>query len=134
MEERTKQAFALATELTKQLLTLATGTVAITISFAKDIAPSSARCPRWFLMAGWSLQALSVLAGLFALAALAGTLGNEQGAGQSDPGRKGTPPSPHIYRGNIRFFSGAQFLLFGLGILALVLAAALALWSAPAKP
>jgi hypothetical protein len=69
MDEREKKAFDFAADLSKQLITLSTGIVTITLLLSKDIAE-----PRAIAVAAWAFYLLSTLCGLWALMALTGTL------------------------------------------------------------
>jgi hypothetical protein len=69
MDERQKKAFDFAADLTKQLITLSTGIVTITLLLSKDLIG-----PRWLAVAAWTFYLLSTVFGLWALMALTGTL------------------------------------------------------------
>lgn len=104
MEDRTKKAFEIAQEVIKQLLTLSTGMVGLTATFAKDLAkgvpPGALACA----VVAWVLLLFSVALGALAMMCLAGEL---------DPKVRPVPlPEPSIYRGNITFFAGLQVLFF----------------------
>ena len=76
MVERTKQAFEFAADAAKQIITLSTAILALTITFLKDVLNSpSARSS--LLGAAWIFYLLAVLAGIWALLALTGSLGDE---------------------------------------------------------
>lgn len=72
--EANKKAFDFASETTKQLLTLSTGIVALTITFAKDILIAVPFSAKLFLMAAWGVYVVSLLFGISTLMALAGEL------------------------------------------------------------
>jgi len=74
MDEKTKQSFEFARDTTKQLLTLATGIIALMITFAKDFVQSVDETARLFALLSWGLYLLSVIGGLWTLLALTGTL------------------------------------------------------------
>lgn len=74
MDEKTKQAFEFARDTTKQLLTLATGIIALMITFAKDFVQSVDETARLFALLSWGAYLLSVFGGLWTLLALTGTL------------------------------------------------------------
>src|ERR1039458_2282713 len=70
MDEKDKKAFDFAADLTKQPITLATGTIALTITFSKDFlqkTPASARL--WALWA-WGVLLASVVFGIWTMMAL----------------------------------------------------------------
>lgn len=75
MDEKDKKAFDFAADLTKQPITLATGTIALTITFSKDFlqkTPASARL--WALWA-WGVLLASVVFGIWTMMALTGSFG-----------------------------------------------------------
>jgi ketosteroid isomerase-like protein len=72
--EPAKKAFDFASEATKQLLTLSTGIIAVTITFSKDILISVPFSAKVFLMTAWGAYVLSLVFGLFTLLALTGEL------------------------------------------------------------
>jgi hypothetical protein len=107
-----QKAHDLASEVMKQITTLATGTVAITVSFASDLAPRAT--PYLFVLgAAWTLLLLSVVAALFTLMCLAGNLEKQA--------------EPSIYSGNTVFLASAAIVLFVAGIGTLICFASLAL-------
>jgi hypothetical protein len=69
MDDREKKAFDFAADLTKQLITLSTGIVTITLLLSKDFVG-----PRLLALAAWSFYLLSTVFGLWVLMALTGTL------------------------------------------------------------
>ena len=108
MTEESKKAFDFAADLTKQLITLATGIVAIMITFITNDNYSNPN--RWLLGFSWLIFGLSILAGIGALMTMTGTL---------QPKIPNPQNEPSIYTGNIRFLSGVQITLF---LVAIVLA------------
>jgi hypothetical protein len=75
MDERIKKAFDFAADLAKQLITLATGMVALTISFQKDILSGHLDgCAKGFMKAAWACYIFSLLAGIWNLMGLTGSL------------------------------------------------------------
>ena len=68
------KAFEFAQETTKQLLTLATGTIALTITFLKDLVKDAPDWAVWTLAAAWVAFLLSMVLGVFTLMALTGTV------------------------------------------------------------
>jgi len=75
MEEQTKFAFEFARDTVRQFITLATGIIALTITFSKDFIGSVPEDIRAFALISWVLFLVSILFGLWALMALTGTLG-----------------------------------------------------------
>lgn len=73
--ESTKKAFELYAEGSKQLITLSTAVVALTVTFMKDVysgtVPNSAK---WFLFVAWIVYFLSMSCGVWTLQALTGSL------------------------------------------------------------
>lgn len=121
--ERSKAAFEGARDTCKQILTVTTAVLALTVAFKKDIALSGHW--QWLLPASWAMFVLSVLFGVAALLSLTGSL---------DPavmrlhdadmrGRKTEPSSDtfgrSIYQSNIRVPFLVQLVLFVVGLAAL---------------
>jgi hypothetical protein len=109
-EERLKKAFDFSADLTKQLITLATGIIALTITFSHDFLHSPDRAPKGLAYAAWGFFLFSVAAGIMALSALTGNL---------DARDKKKPLT--IYAPNVMLFSISQFLSFGVGLLLTVI-------------
>ncbi len=104
LTSRAEKAFSFAQEVAKQQITLATGVVALTLTFLKDIAPEgTCRTP---LEIAWVLYVLSVIAGVVTLMSLTGNLE-----------RPAEEKRDSIYSGNIRVFAGAQAILFLLALI-----------------
>ncbi|MDO9105283.1 MAG: hypothetical protein Q7U57_10010 [Methylovulum sp.] len=109
MDERTKAAFASVSETSKQLITLATGILGLEITFAKDIIgcnsniTETAKC---FLHGSWFLLLSSIVAGVWMLLAVTGSLSKVDTL---------TPKT--IYEPNIRIPAVVQVLLFIGGLL-----------------
>jgi hypothetical protein len=94
---RAEKAFDFALDVTKQLITLATAVIALTITFLTDVAKeASADTARW-LQAGWVFYLVSIAFGILTLMALTGTLGDTK---SSDP--------PSINASNILMFAKVQ--------------------------
>lgn len=100
---RTKS-FDYAQDVTKQVLTLATGVVTITLTFLKDIAKQAPSDARVLLYVGWALFALSILAGVATLLNLTGHV------------EKAEAKARAIYADGIRLFSFLQLLFFFLAV------------------
>lgn len=106
-------AFEFAGNLSRDLITLTAGILAFSITFTKAIR-NPTRGLVGMVATSWTLYALSILAGFWALMALTGTLGE-------------SAPVTTLY-GNSTLPSGIQILLFGCatvlftssGVLALV--------------
>ena len=100
---RTKS-FDYAQEATKQVLTLATGVVTITLTFLKDIAKEAPSDARTVLYIGWILFGLSILAGIATLLNLTGNV------------EKAEEKERSVYAKGIVLFSIAQLLFFVLAV------------------
>jgi hypothetical protein len=111
MDERRKKAFDFAQELCKQLLTLATAVIGLTITFGKDFVGHVSGLPRFLAIISWALFLLSIACGLFTLMALTGSLENV--GGQNHP--------PSIRGRNVTWPAAAQVLLFFVGLVLTVL-------------
>jgi hypothetical protein len=114
MSDRTK-AFDFAIDTSKQLLTLATGIIALTVTFAKDVTGDTSGCADVLLAVAWVLYILSIVAGVGTLMTLTGNLERPQSAEAS------------IYAGNIKLFAGCQVGTFLLGIVLTVVFGVIAL-------
>ena len=117
MDDRLKAAFAFAQETTKQLIGLATGVIALTVTFSKDIATSVGTPARIFLMLSWIAFLLSVLCGVWTMLALTGTL---------EP-KHGSTNTPTIRGRNVTIPSIAQIFFFLAGLVFAVFYAGLSL-------
>jgi hypothetical protein len=107
MDERAKLAFTSAADACKQVLTLTTAIVTLTISFAKDITKDATLADQRWLRLAWIAYAVSVLAGSWALLAMTGSIG--RAATKGDPGAS-------IYRSNITLPVALQMTSFALGV------------------
>lgn len=117
MDERVKKAFDFAADLAKQLITLATGLIALTITFSKDFiqhAPGASKV--WALLA-WCLLLGSVVFGIWTLMALTGNLGK----GKDDA----RTALPDVYTPNVRLPATLQILSFLLALVFTVTFAAM---------
>lgn len=100
---RTK-AFDYVQDVTKQVLTLATAVVTITLTFLKDLAQDAPPDARTLLYIGWVLFGLSILAGVATLLNLTGHV------------EKAEEQARGIYASGIRIFSSLQLAFFVLAI------------------
>jgi hypothetical protein len=73
-DESVKKAFDFAADATKQLLTLSTGILTLTIAFSKVIADPVPFRARLFLVGAWACFLISIVFGVMTLLALTGTL------------------------------------------------------------
>lgn len=112
----TERAFDLIADITKQVIALSTGVIALGITFNKDfLGDASTTAARSCLILSWVLLLVAVLFGILTLMATAGAQ-----AQASD-----CPPEP--YAGPIRFFALLQLGTFFLGLVGTVVAGLLAL-------
>src|SRR5215203_1671093 len=96
--------FDFAKETVTQLLTLATGVIGISVTFAKDVRSRITSTDRKLLFWSWALLLASVVFGIWTLMALTGSLA----AGNLDP--------KAIYENNVKLPSILQIGAFVLGI------------------
>lgn len=108
MAQNKTKAFDFAQDSTKQVLTLSTAVVTITIAFLKDIAKDAPGDARVVLFVGWALFAIAILAGVCTLLNLTGRVA---GAEDSQEG---------INDGAIRLFAVIQQVSFALAIAATI--------------
>ena len=105
MKDQQKEAFDFARDTTKQLITLATGIIALEITFAKEFVGTLSESVRLYALLSWLAFLLSVLFGVWTLLALTGTLEAED------------EPVPISIRGsNVKIPSMLQILLFLAGL------------------
>jgi hypothetical protein len=71
-----KAAVDLATEISKQLITLSTGIVALTITFAKDFLGGASRNQLRILYWSWGCYIITIVAAIWHLSAITGNLLN----------------------------------------------------------
>jgi hypothetical protein len=107
MKDRFDKAFDFAQDTTKQIVTLSSGIIAITLTFLNGKLKNYPSTTRTWLEVGWVLYLASILLGVVTLMALSGNL--------ERPGTNKTTNAandPSIYRGNIRGPSVLQVLFF----------------------
>ena len=117
MAEWTERAFDGVSEITKQVLTLATAIVALTITFVKDFAPNPSANAKTVLAISWVLYLVSILAGFLTLMASAGL--QQEAASKNQ--------TPDINTGTLRRFGGLQLIAFLCAIILTVIAGIMAL-------
>lgn len=118
MSDNTEVAFTSASDVAKQLITLATGVLALTITFAKDIT-NNTEVHKPLLILAWVGYLASVLGGVWTLMALTGSLGKGE---QS------------IYGWNVRIPAISQILLFVGATVLIIVYAALSIGVEPPPP
>jgi hypothetical protein len=74
LSDTTTKAFDFAQDVTKQVLTLATGIITITITFFKDFANNAPHSAEILMGWSWVAYLVSIVFGLLTLMALTGTL------------------------------------------------------------
>lgn len=111
MDDRTKKAFDFAADSIKQLLTLSTAIIALTITFSKDLVGTVPKEDKLILTLAWVGFFLSILFGIGALLALTGTL--EPRKIEKNVEEKQNPQVPASIRGgNVTVLAGLQILTF----------------------
>jgi hypothetical protein len=105
--ERQKLAFSTASDACKQVLTLTTAIVTITIAFAKDLVKDSTPGDQIWLRTAWIAYSVSILAGILMLLALTGTAGSPQSHARNED---------TIYRSNVRLPAAIQMISFAIGV------------------
>jgi hypothetical protein len=104
-----EKAFDFAQETAKQVLTLSSGIIAITVTFLNGKLKTYPASTRVLLEIGWLLYLASILFGVVTLMALSGNL--------ERPNKPGQPPKqPSIYAGNIRVAAALQLGTFFLAL------------------
>jgi hypothetical protein len=114
LDPRNEKAFTFAQEATKQLITLSTAVIALTITFLNDVLQTAPPGSAPYLEVAWVLYLVSIAFGVFTLLALAGSLGTRK------------PTNPSIYDWNIKvpailqvvFFCAAMALTLVFGFMA----------------
>lgn len=118
-----EKAFDLATDTVKQLLTLSTGIIALTITFSKDFLGLSPGAgldvpARWVISIAWVLYLGSIGFGVWAFMALTGEL-------QPDQDLKRLPS---IRETNVTFPVFMQILTFFVATIFIVIFGAMTIW------
>jgi hypothetical protein len=103
LSERTRTAFAFAQEEAKQLITLSTAVIALTITFLNDVTEAG---PNGWLIAAWFLYIVCIVAGVATLLTLSGNLEKR--------------PWPSVYEKNTAVVGGAQVIAFAAATLLVV--------------
>lgn len=118
MSDTPTRAFDLIGEISKQIITLSTGFIALGITFNKDFVASSSGCGKVLLVISWTVFIFAIIFSVLTLMACAGVLGKSDAK---------TPPDP--YSQNLRVLGGVQILLFLAGIIVTVIAGGIILCS-----
>jgi hypothetical protein len=104
MPSNVEKAFDFAQESTKQILSLSTAILTITVAFQKDIVGGVPGGDRWALKVAWFAYLVAIIGGLLTLLNLAGNLERPKDG------------KPSIYRSGIQFFSILQLVAFAVGV------------------
>jgi hypothetical protein len=115
-----EKAFESAGQTVREMLALATGVIALTVSFAGDLIPRGSRAVPW-MTAAWITLSASIFFGILTLMAITGNL--------SRAAKTNTPPDP--FAKNIIVFANLQVWLCFLGLLLTIRFGAIALNSLP---
>ncbi|MEP9385197.1 hypothetical protein [Nocardioides sp. KR10-350] len=131
MADWSERTFDLVSEITKQVITLSTGVMALTLTFWKDFAGHTSGVARVVLAVSWLLYILSILFGFLTLMASAGVQDRKgkalavAEASRSDNEKAAGAAS--IYSDNLRVFGAIQLAFFLVAIVLTVIAGAIAL-------
>jgi hypothetical protein len=126
LDERRKKAFDFAKDVTVQLITLATGIIAIEVTLLKDVLATVSHWARLALFTSWIAFLFSVALGVMTILALTGTLEPKPKEGTAEAE---APPS--IRGKNVTIPSGGQIFLFVVGLLLTIVFGGIAIWSLP---
>jgi len=110
MKETKLKSFDFAVDLTKQLISLSTVLIAISITFFEKFSNNS---NKWILIGSWIFLFLSIILGVFTLMTITGRLGqvkDEESINSLD-----------IYGKNITKCASSQILSFIIGIFLLII-------------
>jgi hypothetical protein len=106
-DPETLKAYDSTADLVKQILTLSTGIIALTVTFLKDVVGSSAARAGWAIRLSWISFLFAIVFGLWTLAAIAGSISRQ--------------PTASVYGSNITIPLSFQFGAFGLGIVSVLI-------------
>jgi hypothetical protein len=99
-----------ANDLAKQLITLATGILALSITFIKDVLKSNGKVITWPLKSAWFLYLFSVVFGIWEMMAITGSIF----------AAVSTSAPSSAYGTNVRIPALLQILTFLLGTIFLI--------------
>ena len=139
-----------AADTTKQIITLCTGVLAVTITFWDKVAgPAKSLLATGLLVAAWVVFGVTIVFGVLTLMALTGTQDAVDTPKELPAPKEDAPadlpatqegqkePEPSAYGGSVRTFAAPTVILFGLAMLLTIAAAvtaAVQTWRAPAAP
>jgi hypothetical protein len=112
MEDTLKKGFEFITDLSKQLISLSTGILALSITFAREIIIDKNKRRVNALALSWLFYLISICFGVWTMMAVTGTI--------ISPDFAGTKTS-EAFNFNLRFPSGLQILSFLTGTILLVI-------------
>ncbi len=104
-DEPGSKAFDFAQDTTKQILTLASAIITVTVTFLLGDLKNVSSSAQTVIEIGWGVYVLSILFGVLTLLNLSGNLE-----------RPGDGKSPSIYAGSIRCFSALQVITFVIAV------------------
>lgn len=107
--------FASFVDIIKQVITLATGFLTVTITFGKDMVPADFTISRWMLAVAWTSMLLSMVTGGLAMMKASGL---EQDA-KADPTLVQDSFFVSMWRMQLGGFAVGIVLLFFLGLILL---------------
>lgn len=105
--DRRKLAVTQATDSVKQVLTLSTAILTLTIAFSKDVTTNAVPSDRVWLYLGWVLLAVAVVFGVLSLLSITGQLGTYN-------------QDPDVYANPIKAMAAIQMISFGLALVLVV--------------
>ena len=114
------QAASFAADATRQLLTLATGVLAVTVTFMSDLVPNPSKVTITLMAAGWLFLLVGIVAGIVCLFALASEVARAEKDG-------GEATRASIRRKPILIAAQAQAVAFLAGLVLISVAATLSL-------
>jgi hypothetical protein len=97
LDNATESAFSFAQEVTKQLITLSTAIIALTITFQKDVTSEAPKSAHALLEIAWVLYIVSLAFGILTLMSLTSNLAGS---------------SPSINATDTRIVSALQIIVF----------------------
>jgi hypothetical protein len=100
-----KEQFAFAQDLTKQLLTLASGIIALTITFLKDVAAENGGAAQGWIQAAWVAYLISISFGVLTLMSLTDNIAKDKS----------------IHEKETRIVAGVQIVSFAIALLLTVI-------------
>ena len=109
LTDQTKAAFASAADWSKQLVTLSTGIVTLTVSFSDKLFANPSTTEKTLLWASWVAHLIAILAGVMVLGSLTGALA-----------ASGVPDQTQVNNSAIKLFARTQLATFGAGVVLIV--------------